>query len=149
MKGMPKDGHFVKGQPDPVSGQAWVHVSRDMALGHPQGRLGLALYGVVLLLIAHAGLRLAVWSAGGGTWYLLEALFALLAGAALFLRVPPGAWMALISCVFILVDFATGPMPPWQLGEALLAVVAGFYLLTGARPNLIYRHRYLARDEGE
>ena len=32
--------------------------------------------------------------------------------------------------------------------EVIMAVVVGFYLLTGARPNLIYRHRFL-RERGE
>ncbi|MFY0633068.1 MAG: hypothetical protein JXQ91_04605 [Vannielia sp.] len=147
MKGMPQEGRFVQGRVDPVSGQRWVHVSRQMALGHPKGRLGLALYAVVLAFAALGAFRLALWSQLGGLWYLVEALLALLAGLALFFRLPPGAWLGLTVCALVLVDFAKGNMVVWSLAEAVVAVVIGFYLLTGERVNLIYRHRYLAEDE--
>jgi len=155
MKGMPEEGKFTQGAVDPVSGQRWVHVTPQMVAGHPQGRLNLALYAVVLFFVAMAGWRLVLWvSVFGGVWMLVEVLVLLLAAVALFLRAPPGAWLGLAGCGMVLIDFATGLKGAWggqlwALGEAVAAVVAGFYLLTGARPNFIYRHRYLSEGQGD
>ena len=149
MKGMPKEGRFVQGQVDPVSGQRWVHVTRAMALNHPKGRLGPALYAVVAVFVALSAFRFAIWTAGGGLWFFGEAVVALLAAVALLLRAPPGVWLGLVACALVMVDFAKGTMVIWSLGEAVVAVVIGFYLLTGERVNLIYRHRYLSEGGGE
>ncbi|MBY6153156.1 hypothetical protein KUV47_08040 [Vannielia litorea] len=149
-----REGRFTHGARDPVSGQRWVHVTGEMVAAHPQGRLNMALYAVVLFLFGMAAWRLVLWTfVFGGVWMGVEVVAFLLAAAALFFRLPPGGWLGITACAMVLVDFATGMKTAWggqiwALGEAVAAVVAGFYLLTGERPNFIYRHRYLAR-EGE
>ncbi|MBS8226550.1 hypothetical protein [Vannielia litorea] len=154
MKGMPEEGAFTEGRVDPVSGQQWVHVTRAMALNHPQGRLNLALYATVVFFVAMAGWRLVLWAnVLGGAWPVIEVVIFALAALALFLRAAPGAWLGVTGCGCVVIDFATGLKTGWSLqmfalAEVIMAVVVGFYLLTGARPNLIYRHRFL-RERGE
>lgn len=154
MKGMPEEGRFVTGRRDPVSGQRWVHVSRAMVEAHPQGRLNLPLYAATLFFMGMAAWRLVLWTfVFGGFWMPLEVIVLLLAAAAIFFRLPPGGWLGVTACGMVLVDFATGMKGAWggqlwALAEAVAAVVVGFYLLTGARPNFIYRHRFLS-EAGE
>ncbi|MDF1871340.1 hypothetical protein [Vannielia sp.] len=143
------DGQFTPGPVDPVSGQRWVYVTPQMVGKHPQGRLNLALYGVILFFVAMAAWRFVLWAYGfSGVWFGLEIIIFGLAAVALFFRVAPAAWLGIASCAMMLIDFATGlklvwGVQIWAIAEVIAALVVGFYLLTGARPNLIYRHRYL------
>lgn len=147
-------GGIVYGARDPVSGQRWAHVPGAMVRGHPKGRLNPALYLVVLFFAAMAAWRLVLWAgAFGGVWMLAEVVIFALAALALFLRAPPGVWLGITGSAMVVIDFAAGikalwGAQPWSLAEAIVALVVGFYLLTGARPNFIYRHRFLTAEAG-
>lgn len=145
MSQMPDEGKFDYGARDPVTGERWVYVSREMARAHPKGQLGAVLYVIVLYLVAVAALRFYEFTQlGYGPAYLLLSVVPMLGALGLYFRVP-------FAVVLIVLLFG---MSGYQLITAieslnaigLVQLVASgaiaVYLLGSARANLIYRHRY-------
>ena len=136
-------------------GRHWVYVSAGDAHAHRLGQPGVILWAVAAWLMLNAGLAIISIMGGSLSGLLWGAVFA---GAAmgLIFRKYWGWWLCLLGCIRVLWIFAIlggakaiGPGGLIFLGNAVIAVGVGFYLIEGARPNLIYRHRYRSyRAEG-
>ncbi|WP_438992365.1 hypothetical protein [Lentibacter sp.] len=145
MSDMPETGQFDYGARDPVTGERWVYVSREMAQAHPKGRLGAVLYAIVLYLVAVAGLRFYEFiQFGYAPLYLLLSVVPMLGALGLYFRVPFA--IALIVLLFAISGYqlvtAIGSLSALGLVQLLASGAIAVYLVTSARANLIYRHRY-------
>lgn len=138
-----------KSQPrgDFYSGIPWVYVTREQAWAHPKGRLGVVLWAIGLMFIG-VGLTKG-WLIYGVSdslgLALFNALWPVLTGAGLLLRVPWAVYLAVVSAGFTIYALIRGfgdPQSVFYLMETVAYVGALFYLIDGDRPNLIYRHRY-------
>jgi hypothetical protein len=145
MSDMPDEGKFDYGARDPVTGERWVYVSREMAHAHPKGQLGAVLYLVVLYLVAVAAVRFYEFTQFGfAPLYLLLSVVPMLGALGLYFRLPLA--VVLIVVVFVIAAYqlvtnignlnALGLLQVFALGAVVV------YLLTSERANLIYRHRY-------
>ena len=145
MKEMPETGQFDYGVRDPVTGERWVYVSREMAQAHPKGQVGAVLYVIVLYLVAVAGLRFYEFTQFGyAPFYLLSSLVPMLGALGLYFRVPFA--VALIVLLFGISGYqlvtGIGSLNALGLVQLLASGAIAVYLVTSARANLIYRHRY-------
>lgn len=145
MAEMPEDGRFEYGPRDPVTGERWVYVSREMARAHPKGGLDWRLYAIIVYLVGVA----AAWFvefvfAGYALSLFMLSLLPMLAALGLVLRSPFA--LVLVVIIFAMGAFRMvtniGAMNLVGLGQILMLGFFAVYLLTGERPNLIYRHRY-------
>ena len=136
-------------QPD-AHGRQWVYVGTDEALAHPMGQAGGVIWLCSAWLMVNAGFAVLVMLGDGviGLDILWPLVFTA-AGAGLIFRKYWAWWLSLLGCARVLWMFTimggakldgTGGLI--FLGNAVVAVGVGFYLIEGARPNLIYRHRY-------
>lgn len=146
----------------------WVQVSPEAALAHPKGRPGLAIHAVALWLLLTAALNLLSYLDGGGTGWML--VWAVVAFNAAWLLALGSFWGWLLGVVvalreiviFIINLRGLGGVPGdvvasdgftalsyLLLAQVVLAAIAGFYLLEGDRPNLIFRHRFRKYSEGD
>ena len=51
MSQMPKEGRFEYGKMDRQTGAQWVHVTPDMARGHPQGKVNAPIVIIALIFV--------------------------------------------------------------------------------------------------
>ncbi len=145
---MPKEGHFQSAGIDNATGARWIHVTPQMARAHPQGRLGLILWAIVVINLGVGVLRTYY----GVTITLLILPFALTNFAvalALALRAPMATLLVLVQVIAgIVLSLFVAPLPPDLLAmQAALGLGVLIYLFEGDRPNLIYRHRYRAYSD--
>ncbi len=145
MSEMPKEAKFDYGARDVVTGARWVYVSREMARGHPKGGLSLPIYAIVLMLVGSA----AIWfyefvSYGFELGALLLSLVPMLAALGLMLQSPVAVTLVVIMFAMTAYNLITGIEFLNALGLLQLIALGSAvgYLLEGARPNLIYKHRY-------
>ncbi|NOX74706.1 MAG: hypothetical protein GXP03_14185 [Alphaproteobacteria bacterium] len=143
---MPEEGRFETRGVDRATGANWVYVTRSMAHNHPQGRLNLALYAIILWFLISAGTKIyLIVGFGFSPWGGLVAILPFFTALLLFMRAP-------VSIALTIVQLAIGvPMAlqkssyqyaNLQYIELALLAIAVVYLLEGDRPNLIYRLRY-------
>lgn len=132
---------------DYYSGIPWVYVEPEKARAHPKGKLNAVMWLIVAYFLAVAVLKVYLsfrYGAGFAVAF-LNAIWPLLAGLGLALRVPWSIVMAMVSAgltIYALLQGVEGPNPLLTLGQTIINVGILFYLIDGDRPNLIYRHRY-------
>ena len=153
MSQMPKEGRFEYGKMDRQTGAQWVHVTPDMARGHPQGKVNAPIV-IIALIFAVTG----VWKVWGFLEFgymslLLGGAIQLLTALTLLIRAPVALFFAgaqlLLSLFFTVTGGAmktlsqSAPVDSlFTLGFLIFSALSLFYLFEGDRPNLIYRHRY-------
>lgn len=149
MDEFPEKGRFEAGRADPVTGERWVYVSREMAHAHPKGRLGPALYLIILALVALSGLRFYAFTMAGSLADFGAALLLMLSALGLYLRAPVALFLVVALFAFSLMRLFVGIGALDITGLAFLFAqgAALVYLLTSERANLIYRHRYKSYPE--
>lgn len=145
MSDRPEEGQVYHGPRDPVTGERWVYVGRERARAHPQGQLGGVLYLIVLYLVALAGLRFYEFTQFGyAPLSLLASLVPMFGALGLYFRVPLA--VALSVLLFAVSGYqlvtAIGGLSALGLLQLLASGAMAVYLLTSAKANLIYRHRY-------
>lgn len=135
------------GKGDFYSGIPWVYVTREQAWAHPKGRLNGVLWAIGLLFVG-IGLAKAwfILSSGGGIGLaLFNAVWPVLTGIGLLMRVPWSIYLAVVSAgltIYTLVRGFGDSQSVYYMLETVAYVGILFYLIDGDRPNLIYRHRY-------
>ena len=148
MSKLPEEGRFEYGKMDKQTGAQWVNVTPEMARGHPQGKLTIALWGIAAVFLAFGTLRIALNGAYLGD--LLGGGLQVLTGIMLMMRAPWAVLLAgaqLLLTIFGLVTSSFGGH--WSdLAMLVFSFGALFYLVEGDRPNLIYRHRYRSYGKG-
>lgn len=145
MNEMPENGKFEYGPRDPVTGERWVYVSREMAHAHPKGKLGPVLYMIVLYLVAVAGVRVYEFvQFGFEPLFLFLSILPMLAAVGLYFRIPFALVLVVLILGFGVIGLVTRieTLTIFGLGQLAVWMAILFYLLTDARANLIYRHRY-------
>lgn len=153
MDEFPEEGRFEAGRADPVTGERWVHVSREMAHAHPKGQLGPVLYGIVIALVAFSALRFYAFTVAGSLADFGAALLYMLGALGLYLRAPFALFLVAALFAFSLMRLfvGIGGLNIVGLGVLLAQGAALVYLITSERANLIYRHRYRSypKERGE
>lgn len=142
---------FEKGHKDPYSETRWVYVSREMAHGHPKGKLGVVLYAVVAVLILTGLYKIYLVLSGGEPLWVAAIVggIPVLAGLGLLIRMPWSIVLVVFMAGISLFGFinSVDGTGVWVLVENVAALGLLFYLVEGERPNLIYRHRYRSYEK--
>ncbi|QHQ35840.1 hypothetical protein [Algicella marina] len=131
----------------------WVKVDRPAALGHAKGRLGWALWLIVVFLTLRAAwfAQVALAFDGGiALWGQVGLMLVLV--TMLVLRVPLAFPLMILHGAVVLIWFVRGLGEGQEVAALVdlgLHVPVLFYMVEGLRPNLIYRHRFRAYRGGE
>ena len=153
MAKMPEEGRFEYGKMDKQTGAQWVHVTPEMARAHPQGRLNLALWLIVMVFALIGFTFIYGFFVAGGVTSLIQGLLALFTAITLAMRAPIAVMLAAAQIFLnILLQLLGGTLkdlsnmsPEYGILTLVILIFSGlslFYLIEGERPNLIYRHRF-------